>query len=184
MSDSAFRSFAESKGFHAQTVSRWLSWPAADRAVLARLALDLKISENHLRDLMDWGEEIALRDGISMGEIFTSKVVDDIATDPRLGRADKLKRIKESVRRLRFPRLARTEDEILVKIRALKLQPEIRLTVPPGLESGRLQIEFSVTNRQDLKRLVGKLAAAANTAATADIFALLGGIPGSPDQHN
>ncbi len=58
-----------------------------------------------------------------------------------------MKRIKESLRRLRFPRLAQTEDEIHGKIRALKLQPEIRMTVAPGLEGGRLQIEFTVTNQ-------------------------------------
>ena len=179
MSESAFRSFAESKGFHAQTISRWLSWPAADRAALAKLALDLKISENHLRDLMDWGEEIALRDGIAIGEIFAGKAIDAIATDPRLGRADKVKRIKESFRRLRFPRLARTEDEILIKIRALKLQPEIHISVAPGLEGGRLQIEFSATNQQELRRLSDKLAAAADSGVTADIFTLLGEVPGS-----
>ena len=60
-----------------------------------------------------------------MGRVFdailTSKAIDDIATDPRLGRADKLKRIKEQLRRLRFPRLAETEDAIRAKIQALKL---------------------------------------------------------------
>jgi hypothetical protein len=77
--------------------------------------------------------------------------------------------------------LTRTEDELLVKIRALKLQPEIRVTVPPGLESGRLQIEFSVTNQQDFKQLADKLAAAAESSVTGDIFMLLGGVPGSPE---
>jgi len=175
MSESAFRSFAESKGFHAQTLSRWLSWQPEDRLALARLALPLKISENHLREVMDWCEEIALRDGATIATIFAAKSIDDIATDPRLGRADKVKRIKESLRRLRFPRLAQTEDAVQGKIRALKLQPEIRVTVPPGLEGGRVQIEFSVTNQQDFKRLAEKLAAAAETSCTSEIFALLGG---------
>lgn len=123
---------------------------------------------------MDWSEEIALRDGIAIAAIFAGKAVDDIATDPRLGRADKVKRIKESLRRLRFPRLARTEDEIQGKIHALKLQPEIRVTVPSGLEGGRLQIEFSVTNQQDFKRLADKLGAAAESRVTGEIFTLLG----------
>jgi hypothetical protein len=148
---------------------------------LAKLALDLKISENHLRDLMDWSEEIALRDGVSIAVIFAGKGVDDIATDPRLGRADKVKRIKEFLRRLRFPRLARTEDEIHSKIRAFKLQPEILVTVPPGLEGGRLQIEFRVTNQQDFKRLASKLAAVAESSLTSEIFKLLAGAEGSPE---
>lgn len=181
MSESAFRNFAESKGFHAQTLSRWLSWQAADRAALAKLALDLKIGENHLRDLMDWSEEIALRDGVSIAAIFAGKAVEDIATDPRLGRADKVKRIKESLRRLRFPRLARAEDELHGKIRALKLAPEIRVTLPPGLEGGRLQIELSVTNQQDFKRLADRLAAAAESVITTEIFTLLGGTAGDPE---
>jgi len=147
----------------------------ADRLALAKLALDLKIGENHLRDLMDWSEEIAWRDGVAIAAIFAGKALNDIATDPRLGRADKVKRIKESLRRLRFPRLAQTEDAVQGKIRALKLQPEIRVTVPPGLEGGRVQIEFSVTNQQDFKRLAEKLAAAAETSCTSEIFALLGG---------
>jgi len=143
--------------------------------VLAQLALDLKIGENQLRDLMDWGEEIALRDGIAIEAIFAGRAINTIATDPRLGRADKVKRIKESLRRLRFPRLAQAEDEIHGKIRALKLQPEIRMTVAPGLEGGRLQIEFTVTNQQDFKRLVEKLAVATETISTKEIFSLLGG---------
>lgn len=149
--------------------------------MVAKLALDLKIGENQLRDLMDWSEEIALRDGIAMAAIFAGKAIDSIATDPRLGRADKVKRIKESLRRLRFPRLAQAEDEIQDKIRALKLQPEIRVTVAPGLEGGRLQIEFSVINQQDFKRVAEKLAAAAATTSTSEIFVLLGGTADSPE---
>ena len=149
--------------------------------MLAKLALDLKIGENQLRDLMDWSEEIALRDGMAMAAIFAGKVIDAIATDPRLGRADKVKKIKESLRRLRFPRLAQAEDEIFSKIRALKLLPEIRLTVAPGLEGGRLQIEFTVTSQQEFKRLAEKLATAAETNSTYEIFSLLGGSAKSPE---
>jgi len=137
--------------------------------------LPLKLSENHLREVMDWGEEIALRDGAAIATIFAAKSIDDIATDPRLGRADKVKRIKETLRRLRFPRMAQAEDRIDDKIRALKLQPEIRVTVPAGLEGGRVQVEFSVTSQQDFKRLAEKLAAAAETSLIGEIFALLGG---------
>jgi len=124
---------------------------------------------------MDWCEEIASRDRVTVAAIFADKVIDDIATDPRLGRADKVKKIKDSLRRLRFPRLARVEDAIQDKVREFRLQPEIRMTVPPGLEGGKLQIEFSVTNQQDFKRLADKLAAAAVSTVASEIFTLLGG---------
>lgn len=134
----------------------------------------LKIGENQLRDMMDWSEEIALRDGIGIAAILGGKAVDAIATDPRLGRADKVKRIKEQLRRRRFPRLAQAEDAIQEKIRALKLPPEIHVSVPAGLEGGKLHVEFSAASQGDLQRLADKLAAAAPASVAGEIFTLLG----------
>ena len=175
MSEREIRDYSTAKGFHPQTLERWLSWQPDDAGALAGLAISLKISENHLRDLMDWLEEISLRDRRSIHAILTSKAVDDSATDPRLGRADRLKRIKEQLRRLRFPRLAETEDAIRAKIHDLKLHPEIRLSVPPGLEGGQLRIEFAAASHAELKQLATKLTEAADKASMPEIFDLLAG---------
>jgi len=175
MLEREIRDYSKAKGFHPQTLERWLSWQPDDAGALARLAISLKISENHLRDLMDWLEEIALRDRLSIQAILASKSVDDSATDPRLGRADRLKRIKEQIRRLRFPRLAETEDAIRAKIQDLKLHPEIRLTVPPGLEGGQLLIEFAAASHAELKQLTTKLTEATDRGGMPEIFDLLAG---------
>lgn len=175
MSEMEIREYAKDKGFHPQTLERWLSWDQPARDTLFRLAMGLKVGENHLRDLMDWLEEIALRDQSTIEEILAGKPITDIESDPRLGRADKLKRVKEELRRLRFPRLAQMEDSILARIRELKLHPEIRLTVPPGLEGGRLRVELSASTPEEFKRLTGKLAEAADTNNVREIFALLAG---------
>jgi hypothetical protein len=141
---------------------------------LLRLALGLKLSENHLRDLMDWLEEIALRDQTQIDGILARKTITDIESNPRLGRPDKLKRIKEEIRRLRFPRLAQVEDSIRVRIQELKLHPQIRISVPPGLEGGRLHVEFSASSRDDLQALIAKLADASRKDSVGEIFKLLG----------
>lgn len=156
-------------------LERWLGWQPSDRAALAELVFALKIGENHLRDMMDWLEEIALRDEAPIHQVLGRKIVGDITTDPRLGRADKLKRVKEQVRRWRFPRLAETEDAIRTKIQALKLHPGVRLSVPPGLEGGRLQVEFSAASHEELKQLTVKLSDALEKTAMAEIFELLSG---------
>ena len=175
MSEREIRDYSTAKGFHPQTVARWLSWQAEDASALERLAIALKIGENHLRDLMDWLEEIALRDRQSIHAILTSKPIDDSATDPRLGRADRLKRVKEQIRRLRFPRLAETEDAIQARIQELKLHPAIRVSVPPGLEGGQVRVEFSAASHEELKQLAVKLHEAADKVSMAEIFALLAG---------
>lgn len=169
------REYAEARGFHPQTLARWLGWEQPASTALCRLALAFKIGENHLRDLMDWLEEIALRDGCAIDAILAGKTIADIETDPRLGRADKLKRIKEELRRQRFPRLARTEDAVRACILELKLQPDITLAAPAGLEGGRLRVEFSASSQQELKKLAAKLAEAADREAVREAFALLAG---------
>jgi hypothetical protein len=152
-----------------------LNLAAADSAALYRLAFGLKIGENHLRDIMGWLEEIALRDQSPIERLLADKAITEIETDPRLGRADKLKRIKEQVRRWRFPRLAETEDAIYARIRELKLSPEIRLSLPPGLEGGRVQVEFAASSQDELRRLVANLAEAKEKDAVREIFDLLAG---------
>ncbi len=151
MTESAIRDYANSKGFHRQTLDRWLGWQPADQDALQEIAVSLKISENHLRDLMDWLEEIALRDDSNISAILERPAIYSIQTDPRLGRADKLKRIKEQIRRWRFPRLAAIEESIRAKIQALKLPADIQLSVPPGLEGGRVHVTFSAGSQDELR---------------------------------
>jgi hypothetical protein len=170
MSEEQMRDYAESKAFRSQTVERWLGWREADRNALWHLVAELKIGENHLRDFMDWLEEIALRDGTTIHDVLAEKTIARIETDPRLGRTDKLKRIKEALRRRRFPRLAETEDVIRERIRELNLDPDIHMSVPPGLEGGRLEVHFTVSSQTALQRLARKLSDAAERDSVRDIF--------------
>ena len=127
--------------------------------------------------MMDWLEEIAVRDHAKIQQILTSKIITDIESDPRLGRADKLKRIKEQIRRMRFPRLAQTEDAIRDRIQALKLHPGISLTVPAGLEGGKLTVAFQSSSHEELIKQIAKLAEASEKKGVMEIFDLLRGQP-------
>jgi hypothetical protein len=175
MTAQTIQEYALSKGFHPRIRERWLSWNATDGAALLELALALKAGENHLRDLMDWLEEIELRDGVVISELLQSKTIADIRTEPRLGRADRLKRLKDQVRRIRFPRLSQLEDSIQAKVRQLKLQPTVKLSVPAGLEGGDLQIEFAARSPAEFKSIVANLGAAAESENLAEIYLLLKG---------
>jgi len=106
-------------------------------------------------------EEIALRDGVDLCHILQREPFLGISSDPRLGRNDKLKRIKEEVRRLRFPRLTSMEEAI-------------RITVPPGLEGG-LTVQMRAASRKELERLVGELSQLLEKKAVQEIFSLLEG---------
>jgi hypothetical protein len=139
------------------------------------LAETLKVGENHFKDLLDWLEEISVRDGAGVADLLQRDELARITSDPRLGRSDKLKRLKDEVRRLRFPRMARIEDEIARRVRALKLDAKITLAVPAGLEGGAVTIEMRAASRDELKRLSGELARVVEEDGIKEIFALLRG---------
>src|SRR5439155_1771356 len=113
------------------------------------------------------------RDGLH--QILAQQKIDDIGSDPRLGRADKLKRIKEQLRRVRLPRLSRIEDTIRAPTQELKLPPAVRMSVPFGLEGGKLCVEISASTAQELKKLIAQLAEAADRDSIKDIFRMLAG---------
>ena len=177
MSEAAISEYAKTRGFHPHTLERWLSWQEADRDRLGDLAIALKISENHLRDLLDWLEEMSLRDKEKIHCILDLPEIASIETHPRLGRADKLKRIKEQLRRRRFPRLAALENSLAESVKALRLPAAIHLSIPPGLEGGRIKAELEAATASELKELSELLSNAAASEEMTRIFAILNGAP-------
>lgn len=175
MENQLVRAYGSAKGFHKQTLERWLGLSEVDRAALLDLAQGLKLGENHFRDFLDWLEEIALRDGLSFRDVLDGAALARISSDPRLGRNDKLKRIKEELRRLRFPRLARLEEEIQRRVQEMKLGPVIQISFSPGLEGGELTVQIKAASHETLQKLIEELAGALEKRAMKEIFALLEG---------
>lgn len=166
--------YGSTKGFHPQTLERWLRLAEIDREALFELAQGLKLGENHLRDFLEWLEEIALRDGVRLCEILQGESFLRISSDPRLGRNDKLKQIKEEVRRLRFPRLTSMEEGIRKRIHEMRLSPRIQITIPPGLEGG-VTVQMKAASYEELGRLAKELGALSERKAMKEIFDLLAG---------
>lgn len=174
MIDQQIQAYCRSKSFHPKTQERWLGLSEADREALLQLAEALKAGENHFKDLLDSFEEIALRDGIGIATLLREDL-SRITSDPRLGRNDKLKRLKEELWRLRFPRLAHIEMEIQRRVREMKLNQQMQVSVPPGLESGAVTVQVKATDCDEMKRLIGDLVRLSEGEQMKQIFALLRG---------
>ncbi|HWP57416.1 MAG TPA: hypothetical protein VNL14_05980 [Candidatus Acidoferrales bacterium] len=168
-----FLDYARAKGFRETTVKRFLSLEEGAQRAVAAIVVPLKASENHVRDMLDWLEEICLRDGVAIDELLSREAFAAIMGDARLGRSDKLKRVKEELRRIRFPRLSWVEGEIARRIRALKLDPRTEMTVPKGLEGGWLAVQLRARSQDELKRLLAVLSEAAATGEVREIFTLI-----------
>ena len=170
--------YGRERGIHAQAVRRWLALGEADQSAMLRLARNLRLGGNHFNDFLDWCVEISLRDGCSIAAVIDGDELAPTLSDSRLGRNDKLKHAKEALRRLRYPRLTGIEDEVRRRLRSLKLDPRIRVTVAPGLEGG-LKIELQAGGLDALGRLAREVESLAENDAAREVFALMEGKEGA-----
>ncbi len=171
-------SYGRERGIHAQAVQRWLALGEADQRALLGLARSLRLGGNHFNDFLDWSVEISLRDRCSIASVIDGEELAPTLSDSRLGRNDRLKHAKEALRRLRYPRLTRIEDEVRSRLRTLKLDPRIRITVAPGLEGG-LKVELQAGGVEALVRLAREVESLAGNATAREVFALMEGEEGA-----
>lgn len=166
--------YARKHGVKQDTVARWLELSTPDQTALLELGEALNLGENHFRDFLDWLIEISLRDGATIVSLVTGEMIAPTLSDLRLSRNDKLKHIKQAVRRYRFPRLSRLEDEMRKRIRKLKTDPRITITVPQALEGG-VRVELCVTSAESLARLGREIELLAQSEAAKAVFEILSG---------
>lgn len=167
-------SYARERGIQAQAVERWLALSEGDQRAILDVSLGLRLGGNHFNDFLDWCVEISLRDGCSIAAIMDRKELAPTLSDSRMSRNDRLKHAKEALRRLRYPRLTRIEEEVRARIRGLKLDPRIRITMAPGLEGG-LTVELQAGSVEALARLARELESLAGNDSARELFALMEG---------
>jgi len=172
----AIRAYAGARTYSAATTERWLRLDAGDGGALLQLASDLRLGENQLRDLWDWAEVIAERDGVTLHHVLGSDPI-MAARARKLGRNDKLKAIKAALRRLRFPQLADVEDRLADLVRSMELPRTIRVALPEHLEGDQVRIEIIATSEAAWRSAAAALLTAAESPACRELFALLGEAP-------
>jgi hypothetical protein len=141
--------YAHEKRLSPQTLARWKVWNEEDQIALLTLAQELQLGENHLRDFLDWLEEITARDGGAVREVLTRAEIHQ-PLQSTVSRNDKLKAIKEALRRIRYPRLSRLEEDLRAAVKALDLGNRIQVSFPPTLEGEEITVELKARNPQEL----------------------------------
>lgn len=170
--EDAFRAFAAERAYSAATIERWRQLASADATALLALAQELRLGENQLRDLWEWAEEIAAREGLALRDVLTAPTI-TAARNRSLSRNDKVKLIKGALRRLRFPQLVALEDRLATLVRTLGLPKNVRLILPDFLEGDAVRIEVAAADTAALRAAGAALLRAADSGACAEIFRLL-----------
>jgi hypothetical protein len=164
--------YARQKHLSVQTLARWQAWAEEDQAELLTLAEELQLGENHLRDFIDWLEEIVLRDGGTIRGLLSRPEIHR-PLDIRLSRNDKLKAVKDALRKIRYPQLSRLEDDLRAAIKALDLGSRVRVSFPPAFEGDEVTIEIKAHNVKELDDSVTRLRQRLDDGALQRMFDLL-----------
>ena len=141
--------YAQEKRLTPQTMARWQQWTEDNQAMLLAVAKELQLNENQLRDFLDWIEEIMARDGKTVRDVLTHADVQR-PLEAKLSRNDKLKVVKERLRKIRYPRLSQLEDDLRVTIKALDLGNRVRISFPPALEGDEITFAIKARNVKEL----------------------------------
>ena len=164
--------YAQQKHLSPQTLSRWQGWTEEDQVAFLSLVQDLQIGENHVRDFLDWCEECVLRDGGTIVELLArSEIHQPLML--KLGRNDKLKAVKDALRKIRYPHLSRLEDDLRAAIKALDLGGRVQISFPPSLEGDEMTVTIKARNAKELQDSVERLHERLGDGAIQRLFSLL-----------
>jgi hypothetical protein len=164
--------YAQEKRLTAQTLRRWQSWPESDQAALFPTVKDLQLNENQLRDFFDWLEEITARDSNTISRVWAHPEIQR-ALEAKLSRNDKLKAVKATLRRIRYPRLSRLEDDLRAAIKALDLGDRIRVSFPPELEGNEVTLEMKAHSIEEVRNSLTLLRQKLDDGSLQRVFAAL-----------
>jgi hypothetical protein len=164
--------YAQEKRLSPHTLARWQTWIAEDQAALLTLARELQLNDNHLRDFLDWLEEIALRDRCTVSAVLAGPEIQRHLC-AKTARTEKLKAVKESLRRVRYPRLSRLEEDLRAAIKALDLGGRVRVSFPPTLEGDEVTVTITARNAKELDDCLTRLRRRLEEGGFQQLFDLL-----------
>lgn len=164
--------YAQAKRLHPQTIARWQAWSEADQTALWELVQELQLGENHLRDFLDWCEEIVLRDGGTITDLLAYPTLRQ-PFRAKLGRNDKLRAVKDALRKMRYPRLSRLEEDLRAAVKALDLGQRVQVSFPPSFEGEDITIEIKARNVKDLSDSLARLGQRVDAGMIQRVFELL-----------
>lgn len=135
----------------------FLNFNEEDQNDLHKLISPLKLGTNRLKEFLVMIDEMCHRDEIPVHGIIDEEM-NTILTNPDMPTPQKTEAIRSQLRQKRFPKISSLEKDIQEKLKQLKLPPNLALSPPPFLEGDRMKVQFEFKNREDLDKIIRKLA--------------------------
>lgn len=123
-----------------------------DALSLLELFKVLRLSQNKQKEIITLVREIAIREGLQVGEVLQCSEIRKILDAAELNRNEKGSKIRAYLKRRRFPTITKTEETFSKALKALKLDEHVHMTAPPFLEGSLHTLRMTFRNKEDFDK--------------------------------
>jgi hypothetical protein len=161
------------EGWPARSVLPLCSWREDARETFFEVVQALRPGANKLAELVTWLEEIALQRDRSIESVMVDLKLRSRSKDEVLSPPERLRQVREVVRRARYPTLTRMERRASELVGKLHLAPYVTVRPPEGFEGDAYEARFSFASPEELGRVGRRIVEASDDPSAEELRSLL-----------
>ncbi len=162
------KSFIHQKNMSLASIEVFAEFNSRERKLL--LPLLQPLGQNKRQELLEDLHEISLRDGVSAQEILTSEGMGKILHSEKFSFLQKSDRIRQWLRRKRYPRLSSHKEALKLALRKSKWPEDISIEPSPFFEEEALTVRFRFKDKEELRSLLARLQQISSKKEFAEVF--------------
>jgi hypothetical protein len=128
------------------------------------------LGQNKRQELLEDLHEISLRDGVSVQEILISDGISKIIHSEKLSSLQKSDRIRQWLRRKRYPHLSSRREALKQALRKSGWPEDISIEPSPFFEEQALTVQFRFKGKEELRSLLARLQQISSKKEFAEVF--------------
>ena len=137
--------------------ARLARWSVLGQAALVNLTRTLALGTNKFREVAEWSDEIAGRDGIDVAVILSDPDLLDLLGNIKQSVPLRQKEVRAHLYAKRFPQLAKIRGQIDLLIAQAKLPNDVSVQIPENMERDEIKVQFTARNVSEFKTRLEKL---------------------------
>jgi ParB family transcriptional regulator, chromosome partitioning protein len=120
---------------------------------LITLFQELQLSLNRQREVLEWIQGIAGREGAAPQALLSAAPVSDWRQDPHMDRGQKTQLIRHYLKKRRYPQITAFEEHYQRTVKELKLAEGMQLLAPQHFEGQIYSLQLAFKSTAELQRL-------------------------------
>jgi len=125
-----------------------------ERQAIFNFFQKLRLGKNRQKEFLGLFQELSEITGQSYTQILENIEIQDVLSDNKITLPRKIDRIKEILRKIRYPIFTEVNEKFQTLKKQLNLPPNIMLRPPPFFEGEKYTIEFKFKNQSEYKKVV------------------------------